>query len=40
MQTHGGSVRLTTALLQRMQYEVSNSGGSTGRAVENTYTFT
>ncbi|KAB7501023.1 SH2B adapter protein 1 [Armadillidium nasatum] len=38
--THGGSVRLTTAALERMQYETSNSGGSGSRAVENTYTYT
>nr|XP_027232347.1 SH2B adapter protein 2-like [Penaeus vannamei] len=38
--THGGSVRMTTAALERLQYEQSNSGGSTGRAVENTYTYT
>ncbi|KAG0726037.1 SH2B adapter protein 2 [Chionoecetes opilio] len=38
--THGGSVRMTTSALERLQYEQSNSGGSTGRAVENTYTFT
>ncbi|KAG7172388.1 SH2B adapter protein 2-like [Homarus americanus] len=38
--THGGSVRMTTTVLERLQYEQSNSGGSTGRAVENTYTYT
>ncbi|XP_064114533.1 SH2B adapter protein 1-like [Macrobrachium nipponense] len=38
--THGGSVRMTTSALERLQYEQSNSGGSTGRAVENTYTYT
>ncbi|KAK4292196.1 hypothetical protein Pmani_035016 [Petrolisthes manimaculis] len=38
--THGGSVRMTTLALERLQYEQSNSGGSTGRAVENTYTYT
>ncbi|CAL4152019.1 unnamed protein product, partial [Meganyctiphanes norvegica] len=36
--THGGSVRMTSSVLERQQYEASNSGGSTGRAVENTYT--
>ncbi|XP_050699367.1 SH2B adapter protein 1-like isoform X2 [Eriocheir sinensis] len=38
--THGGSVRMTTSALERLQYEQSNSGGSAVRAVENTYTFT
>lgn len=38
--THGGSVRMTTSALERLQYEQNNSGGSTGRAVENTYTYT
>ncbi|XP_047738231.1 SH2B adapter protein 1 isoform X2 [Hyalella azteca] len=37
--THGGSVRLTLAELERMQYEASNSGGSSGRAVDNIYTY-
>lgn len=38
--THGGSVRMTSSVLERQQYEATNSGGSTGRAVENTYTYT